>query len=59
MWGATILFTRQFPIYQKKKFSLEEMAKDLGVSKYVLSRLFSKTFQHSIETLINILTMQG
>ena len=28
----------------KKKFSLEEMAKDLGVSKYVLSRLFSKIF---------------
>ena len=30
----------------KKKFSLEEMAKDLGVSKYVLSRLFSR---HSID----------
>ena len=26
----------------KKKFSLEEMAKDLGVSKYVLSRLFNQ-----------------
>ena len=40
----------------KKKFSLEEMAKDLGVSKYVLSRLFLK---YSIEISINILMMQG
>ena len=31
----------------KKKLSLEEMAKDLGVSKYVLSRLFSKIFHRN------------
>lgn len=28
----------------RKSFLLEDMAKDLGVSKYVLSRVFSKTF---------------
>ena len=50
------------PIYQtvsyisanfKKKFSLEEMAKDLGVSKYVLSRLFSKTFHRNFNQYLN------
>ena len=37
----------------KKKFSLEEMAKDLGVSKYVLSRLFSKTFHRNFNQYLN------
>ena len=39
--------------YFKKKFSLEEMAKDLGVSKYVLSRLFSKTFHRNFNQYLN------
>ena len=33
--------------------SLEEMAKDLGVSKYVLSRLFSKTFHRNFNQYLN------
>ena len=37
----------------KKKFSLEEMAKDLGVSKYALSRLFSKTFHRNFNQYLN------
>ena len=37
----------------KKKLSLEEMAKDLGVSKYVLSRLFSKTFHRNFNQYLN------
>ena len=37
----------------KKKFSLEEMAKDLGMSKYVLSRLFSKTFHRNFNQYLN------
>ena len=37
----------------KKKFSLEEMAKDLGVGKYVLSRLFSKTFHRNFNQYLN------
>ena len=37
----------------KKKFSLEEMAKDLGVSKYILSRLFSKTFHRNFNQYLN------
>ena len=37
----------------KKKFSLEEMAKDLGVSKYVLSRLFSQIFHRNFNQYLN------
>ena len=37
----------------KKKLSLEEMAKDLGVSKYVLSRLFSKIFHRNFNQYLN------
>lgn len=37
----------------KKKLSLEEMAKDLGVSKYVLSGLFSKTFHINFNPYLN------
>ena len=37
----------------KKGFLLEEMAKDLGVSKYVLSRLFSKTFHRNFNQYLN------
>ena len=50
------------PIYQtvsyisanfKKKFSLEEMAKDMGISKYVLSRLFSQIFHRNFNQYLN------
>ena len=37
----------------RKKFSLEEMAHDLGVSKYVLSRVFSKTFHRNFNQYLN------
>ena len=37
----------------KKKLSLEEMAKDLGVSKYALSRLFSKIFHRNFNQYLN------
>ena len=37
----------------KKKFSLEEKAKDLGVSKYVLSRLFSQIFHRNFNQYLN------
>ena len=38
---------------KKKKFSLEEMAHDLGVSKYALSRVFSKTFHRNFNQYLN------
>ena len=47
--GALHMISANF----KKKFSLEEMAKDLGVSKYVLSRLFSKTFHRNFNQYLN------
>ena len=34
-------------------FSLEQMAYELGVSKYVLSRVFSKTFHCNFTTYVN------
>ena len=37
----------------RKKFSLEEMAHDFGVSKYVLSRVFSKTFHRNFNQYLN------
>lgn len=37
----------------KNTFSLEDMAKDLGVSKYVLSRMFSKTFHSNFKQYLN------
>ena len=37
----------------RKKFSLEEMAYDLSVSKYVLSRVFSKTFHCNFNQYLN------
>lgn len=37
----------------REKFSLEEMARDLGVSKYVLSRVFSKTFHRNFNQYLN------
>lgn len=37
----------------RKKFSLEDMAKDLGVSKYMLSRIFSKTFHCNFNHYLN------
>lgn len=36
-----------------KQFSLGDMAKDLGVSKYVLSRVFSKTFHCNFNQYLN------
>ena len=37
----------------RKKISLEQMAYDLGVSKYVLSRVFSKTFHCNFISYVN------
>lgn len=37
----------------QKSFLLEDMAKDLGVSKYVLSRVFSKTFHRNFNQYLN------
>ena len=37
----------------RKQFTLEEMAHDLGVSKYVLSRVFSKTFHRNFNQYLN------
>ncbi len=37
----------------RKSFLLEDMAKDLGVSKYVLSRVFSKTFHRNFNQYLN------
>lgn len=37
----------------RKSFLLEDMAKDLGVSKYVLSRIFSKTFHRNFNQYLN------
>ena len=37
----------------REKVTLEEMAYNLGVSKYVLSRLFSKTFHCNFSTYVN------
>ncbi len=37
----------------KKQFSLTDMARDLGVSKYVLSRIFSKTFHRNFNQYLN------
>ena len=46
-----ILFSMTVSYMINSKFParilLKEMAKDLGVSKYVLSRLFSKTFHRN------------
>ena len=39
--------------YFRKNFSLEQMAYDLGVSKYVLSRVFSKTFHCNFTGYVN------
>lgn len=37
----------------KEELSLEKMAKDLGVSKYVLSRVFSSTFHRNFNQYLN------
>lgn len=37
----------------RRQFSLEDMAKNLGVSKYVLSRIFSKTFHRNFNQYLN------
>lgn len=37
----------------RKKITLDKMAYDLGVSKYVLSRLFQKTFHCNFVTYVN------
>ena len=37
----------------RKSFLLEDMAKDLGVSKYVLSRVFSITFHRNFNQYLN------
>ena len=37
----------------RRQFSLEDMARDLGVSKYVLSRVFSKTFHRNFNQYLN------
>ena len=37
----------------RKSFLLEDMAKDLGVSKYVLSRTFSKAFHRNFNQFLN------
>lgn len=37
----------------RKQFSLEDMARDLGVGKYVLSRIFSKTFHCNFNQYLN------
>lgn len=37
----------------RKSFLLEDMAKDLGVSKYMLSRVFSKTFHRNFNQYLN------
>ena len=39
--------------FQEESFRWKEMAKDLGVSKYVLSRLFSKTFHRNFNQYLN------
>ena len=37
----------------RKNFSMEQMAHDLGVSRYILSRMFSKTFHCNFSTYVN------
>lgn len=37
----------------KKQFSLENMARELGVNKYMLSRIFSKTFHTNFNQYLN------
>ena len=37
----------------RKKISLDQMANDLGVSKYILSRLFSQTFHTNFAGYVN------
>ena len=37
----------------RKSFLLEDMAKDLGVSKYVLSRIFFKGFRRNFNQCLN------
>ena len=37
----------------RKSFSLEDMARELGVSKYVVSRIFSKTFHCNFNQYLN------
>ena len=37
----------------RKKITLEQMAYDLGISKYVLSRVFSKTFHCNFTGYVN------
>ena len=47
--GSDDLIYRNF----RRQFSLEDMARDLGVSKYVLSRVFSKTFHRNFNQYLN------
>ena len=59
MWGATILFTRQFPIYQqisRRSFRWKRWQKTWAWVNMFYPDSFPR---HFIETLINILTMQG
>ena len=37
----------------RQKITLDKMAHDLGISKYVLSRLFAKTFHCNFATYVN------
>ena len=51
-----ILSIRQYRtclVILAKNFSLDDMARDLGVSKYVLSRTFSKTFHRNFNQYLN------
>ncbi len=37
----------------RKKIALEKMAYDLGISKYMLSKIFSKTFHCNFTAYVN------
>lgn len=49
VYQAVSYISRNF----REQFSLEGMARDLGVSKYVLSRIFSKTFHCNFNQYLN------
>ena len=56
MWRAVILSIRQYLILRnifKEQVSLESMAKDLGISKFTLSRVFSGTFHRNFNQYLN------
>ena len=41
----------------KEKLSLDKMACDMGINKYVLSRLFTKTFHCNFVTYVNAIRL--